>query len=228
MITPTGPIRYGENLSAHAKAAERVITISSELQKTKDYQKVKDVVVRLIESGLSKMGEGYCISVSDILFNLLTQNGVKCHLSEVQLSIVDQKTNATQFIGFHTTFQQNSHTRVSTHVVVVTDTEIPMLIDLSIAHKLPSGMQCVIEKVENKGSKVLAESERDGFTFLYQEKKDGIGVPQLHQISILDRISTDKKIFKEIKILRVLNYIGIILSSFAAINVIANIIIEGW
>jgi hypothetical protein len=220
MITPVGPIRYGENLSAHAKATERIITTDISIQKTEDYQKVKDVVVRLIESGLSKMGEGYCISVSDILFNLLTQNNLKCHLSEVQLSIVDQKTKATQFIGFQTTFQQNSHTRVSTHVVVVTDTEIPMLIDLSIAHKLPSGMQCIIEKVEDKGSKVLATAEKDGFTFLYQEKKEGIGVPQLHQISILERISTDKKIFSEIKTLKVLNYIGIFLSSFALLNLL--------
>lgn len=216
-------LRYSENLSAISKADERIITYDTSIQNTTDYWKVKDIVSRLIETGLSKMGEGYCISVSDILFNMLSQNDIKCHLVEVQLSIVDIATNSTHLIGFQTTFQQNSHTRVSTHVVVVTDTEIPMLVDLSIAHKLPSGMQAIIEKAENQGSKVFAKSEKSGYKFLYQEKKDGIGVPQLHQISILERISTDKKIFQEMKVLKILNYVGIVISSFALINVLGKI-----
>lgn len=219
-------IKFAENTSANAKAKTAIITNDQEIQQTKDYVKIKEIVSRLVESGLTKMGEGYCISVSDILYNLLSQAGIKCHLIECQLSIVDQKTQSTHLIGFNTAFQQNSHSRVSTHVVVVTDTEIPIMIDASIAHKLPSGMQAIIDRFSDQGSKVFAEVEKDGFTLIYQEKKEGIGIPQLHQISILERINTDKKIFEEIKLLKILNYIGIFLSSFAMINIITKFFLD--
>lgn len=216
-------VSYNNNFSSKSKAKTSIITTSDILQHNDDYLKVKEIVESLIESGLSKMGEGYCISVSDILFNMLNQNGIKCHLLEVQMSAVDNINNETYMVGFNTTFQQNSHTRVSTHVVVVTDTEIPMIIDLSIAHRLPHGYQCIIDKAINEGDKVLCKVEFRGWSYIYQEKKDGIGIPQLHQISILERIDTDKKIFEEMKQLKMLNIIGITVSIFALINVILKI-----
>jgi hypothetical protein len=232
MINYRPQIRYGENFSAQSRANEVIIvSAEEELKNTADFKKVKELMMRLIESGLTRMGEGYCISVSDIIFNMLQQNGIKCHLIEVQLSLLDKssKENQVQMIGFHTTFQQNSHTRVSTHVVVVTDTEIPMLIDMSIAHKLTNGMQAILSKAENEGSKVVATVESKDLKLIYQEKKHGdIGIPQLHQISILDRISTDKKIFDTLDKLKILNYIGIALSSFALLNVVGKMIIDGW
>lgn len=212
--------------SAINKAKSVIITNDEEIKKTKEYQKVKEIISQLIESGLTKMGEGYCISVSDIIFNLLNQNDIKCHLLECQLSIVDKKTKNTFLVGYNVSFQQNSHSRVSTHVVVVTDTEIPLVIDASIAHRLPSGMQVIIDKFSDRENKVFAELEHDNVGFIYQEKKNGIGIPQLHQISILERINTDKKIFKEINTLKILNYIGIFLSSFAMINIIIKFFID--
>lgn len=213
---------YNTNYSASKKADTTIITTHEDIIETSDYHKVKTIINRLIESGITRMGEGYCISVSDIIFNLLTQNGIKCHLMEVKLSIVDQQTTFAEMIGHDTAFTQNSHHKVSTHVVVVTDTEIPMLIDASIAHKLPRNHQVIIEKAENLGSKTLCNFECEGFGFLYQEKIDGIGIPQLHQISILDRMGTDKRIFDTMVQLKKLNYVGIGISVFAVLNVIAN------
>jgi len=212
--------------NSKSKTKKTIITKSDALQSTKEYEKVKDLLSQLIESGLAKMGEGYCISVSDIVFNILNQNGIKAHLVEVQLSAVNNIDNETFLVGFNTKFQQNSHVSVSTHVVVVTDTEIPMLIDMSIAHRLPHGYQCIIDKAINEGDKVVARIEHEGWSYVYQEKKDGIGIPQLHQISILERINTDQRIFDSIKQLKTLNIIGILLSSFALINVIAKILID--
>ena len=220
--------KYETDYSASSKANEHIITTSDELKQTQDYRKVKDIINRLIESGVTKMGEGYCISVSDIIYNLLVQNGIKCHLAEVKLSMVDQETQFSDMIGFETVFTQNSHKKVSTHVVVVTDTEIPMLIDGSIAHKLPKNMQAIIEKADNYGSKTMCNFNFGNRGFLYQEKIDGIGIPQLHQISILDRIGTDKRIFDTLSHLRILNYIGIVLSTFAALNVIGKLLIDWY
>jgi hypothetical protein len=41
---------------------------------------------------------------------------------------------------------------------------------------------------------------------------------------VIDRIVTDQKIFSDITLLKKLNYIGIALSLFAAINVIGKIL----
>ena len=223
-------IRYGDDFSARTKANNSIIVNGKDdLEKTADYKKVKELMERLIESGLTKMGEGYCISVSDIVLNMLQHDDIKCHLMEVQLSLLNKKDGTTHMVGFHTTFQQNSHTRVSTHVIIVTDTEIPMLIDMSIAHKLPNGMQAILSKVENEGSKVCATVEFQDTKLIYQEKKHGdVGYPQLHQISILDRISTDKKIFDSLKTLKTLNYVGIGLSSFALLNILIKFLVDGW
>lgn len=214
--------KYQTEYSAAKKANNTIITTDDNLKKTKEYEQVCNIMHRLIESGITKMGEGYCISVSDIIFNLLNQHGIKCHLAEVKLSILDKETTFTEMIGHETAFTQNSHERIATHVVIITDTEIPMLIDGSIAHKLPKGMQVIIEKVDNFGSKVMSNFEFGGRGFLYQEKIDGIGIPQLHQISILDRIGTDKRIFDTMIQLKKLNYVGIGLSIFAVLNVLAN------
>ena len=221
-------VTYNNNFNSSSKAQSTIITKSDVLKSTSEYKTVSELVQNLIESGLSKMGEGYCISVSDIVFNILNQHGIKAHLMEVQLSAVDHINDRHYMVGFNTTFQQNSHTQVSTHVVVITDTEVPMLIDLCIAHRLPQGYQCIIDKAINEGDKVLCKVEHNGWSYIYQEKKEGIGIPQLHQISILERISTDKKIFDEMKSLKTLNVIGIGLSAFAVINVIAKVWLDWY
>lgn len=213
-------VSYQNNFSAQQKHSSWIITQSDVLHGNVEYQKIKEIVSSLIESGLSRMGEGYCISVSDIIFNQLNQIGIKAHLMEVQLSAKNNIDNETYLVGFDTTIHQNSHEKVNTHVVVVTDTEIPMIIDMSIAHRLPSSYQCIIEKAVNEGDKVICSIEKDGWIYTYQEKKTGIGIPQLHQISILERIATDKKMGEEILELKKLNYVGIGLSIFALVNVL--------
>jgi len=232
-----GPtIQYGQqkqnmfsgNHDASKKASSCIITTDEELKKTKEYQLVFEALTKLINSGVTRMGEGYCISVSDIIFNVLTQAGIKCHLEEVKLSIMDQDTGLSDMVGFETTFTKNSHQKVSTHVVVITNTEIPMLIDGSVAHKLPGNQQVIIQPILNLGSKMMCNFEYGGFGFLYQEKTDGYGIPQLHQISILDRMGTDKKIFDTMKQLRVLNVIGILLSAFAVINVLGKVWLDWY
>jgi len=219
------PVQFAFNkrYSSNGKAGSTIITTDEALKNTNDYKKVSQIIEDLLITGLAKMGEGYCISVSDIIYNILSQSKIKCHLMEVQLSIVNNDTKETRMVGFDTSYHQNSHEKVNTHVVVVTDTEIPMIIDMSIAHRLPSGKQCIIETATDVGDKVLSTFEYSNVGFIYQEKKQGIGIPSLHQVSILDRIATDQKIFQEVKQLKMLNFIGIGVSIFALINVLLKV-----
>lgn len=219
---------FQNNFSAKGKASSAILTNDEELKGTNDYDQVVDVVTELVESGITRMGEGYCVSVSDIVFNLLSQRGIKCHLAEVQLSAYDEASGTRHMIGFETTLTQNTLARVNTHVVVITDTEIPMLIDASIAHKLPGYKQVVIDRVSNAGNKVVLETKYETWSYIYQEKLTGIRMPQLHQISIIDRIATDRKIFGNLKSLQRLNLIGIVLSAFAVLNVLAKMFWDSY
>jgi hypothetical protein len=209
------------------KTTDFIITNTLELKDTKDYQIVADVICSLMESGISRMGEGYCVSVSDIVFNLLRQREVQCHLEEVQLSVGNGEE--LHMVGFETKYSKNTAEAVNTHVVVITDTEIPMLIDLAIAHRLPNDYQAIIEKAQDEGSKVLCSIQKDGTTLIYQEKLDGLSkIPQMHQISILDRMQTDQTIFDSLKSLKVLNIVGILLSSFALLNIFGKLIFDWY
>lgn len=229
MVNYAGPIiTYGTNYGAQKKAASVIITTDSDLAATPTYKKVHQLMCSLIESGITRMGEGYCISVSDIILNMIVQYGVKASLMEVKLSIMDKTTGISGMIGHEVVWEKNSHTHVATHVVVCVDGEIPFFIDGSIAHRLPNNMQCVINRIENLGSKMLSNFEYANYGFVYQEKVDGMGIPQLHQISILERMGTDKRIFDTMKQLKLLNIIGIVLSAFALINVFGKVFLDWY
>ena len=204
-----------------------IITTDEELKKTKDYENVIRVVKTLMDSGLCKMGEGYCISTSDIVFNQLAHNNIKSHLCEVQLSIADQDEQNMHYVGFENK-KAPTPDEILTHCIVVTDTEIPMIIDLSIAHHLPKGMWAVVERAHKHGDKVLSTFKYKNTNFIYQEKAGFPNLPRYHQASILDRIYMDNKIAEQIKQIKYLNYIGICLSIFAVLNVLGKMFIDGY
>ena len=58
------------NTSANQFVLNRIVTSSERLKQTEDYKKVVKLVCRLVESGIGQMGQGYCISVSDIIYTL--------------------------------------------------------------------------------------------------------------------------------------------------------------
>ena len=95
-----------------------------------------------------------------------------------------------------------------------------MLIDVSIGHKLPKQYRVVVDVVG--GSKqALANIAHEDVTLTYEEKQTN-NIPLIHQRSIVDRIATDAKIFEDMRILKILNYVGIAVSGFAIINTILN------
>jgi len=209
------------------KTTDYIITNSLDLKQDDEYKIIADVVCSLMESGITRMGESYCISVSDIVFNLLRQKGINCHLEEVQLSISNGED--TRMVGFETVYSKNQLEAVATHIVVITDTKIPMLIDLSIAHRLPNDYQAIIEKAQDQGSKVICTIQKDNYNLIYQEKLDSKNmIPQMHQISILDRMQTDRQIFQTMNTLKLLNIIGILLSTFALVNVFGKIFLDWY
>jgi hypothetical protein len=225
-INNRNPSPVGTVINPSVIARQNILT-SADVKKDPTYIKICGLIEKLILNGVPIMGQGYCISVSDVVQNFLMQSGIPCRLVEVQVSIQDKATGHIEIVGFDNpskTFEFNIDSTIDTHVIVVTETEIPFLIDCSIAHLLPKkSTEVIVDVINGTKNKDLAILNFDKQIVTYQEKKK-TKIPRLHQSSIINRIATDQRIFKEIGILKKLNYIGIGLSLFAVINVMLKVI----
>lgn len=194
----------------------RILSYDDEILDKPYFELVCNVVNTLIENGVVDKGAGHCVSMSTMLSTLLLQNGLKNNLVECQLVLTNKKNNALKFVGYDST--KNSKSSIDTHVVVVTQTQIPLLIDLSISHYLPDGLKAVISKTDfNPTNNILANVKNDSAWLTY-EQKSKYNLPALHQNSILDRIETDIYFQKQINFLKYLNYVGIGLGLFSILN----------
>jgi hypothetical protein len=199
------------------------------LESLPEYQKIRITLDRLEQSGVIRMGSGWCISMSDMLYTLLKQQGIQARLVECQLIMT--KTDPDSRITYNMVGSGTGHGvdgYVDTHLVVVTKTDPPLVIDSSITHLLDGdGVTVVAEARQQAADRIFCEFthriQGSETHFAYQEKILQ-QVPLVHQSSVIDRIMTDQEIFSNIRTLKRLNYIGIGLSLFAVINVVGKIL----
>lgn len=153
-----------------------------------------------------------------MLHALLLQNNIMSHMVECQVIISHTESKRLVFIGYD---GPTDGKVVDSHVVLVTATKIPMIIDVSIGHKLPKHYQVIVDVAANKDKNCLAQIDHKDVVLTYEEKQTN-NIPLIHQRSITDRIATDTKIFNDMRLLKILNYIGIGISGFAIINTVLN------
>jgi hypothetical protein len=192
-------------------------TQNAKLKETQDYKTVVALLTRLLEAGIIGIGQGYCISMCDMIYTLLLQQNIKCRLVECQVAITQPQSGHIELIGFDLAQTKNAINEILTHVVLVTDTEIPMIIDPSISHKLPPEVQVIVDAVNGTENRVIASIKHPTVSLVYQEKEK-LQLPILHQKSIVDRIQTDQAIFKNITFLKYALLILFIVSSSNALR----------
>lgn len=203
-------INQPNQFSATHAMQNYIITTSARLRQSKDYQNVSNIIYKLIEGGVTFVAKGYCISMSDIVYTLLKQNNIPCKIVECHLAITSKVDSKIYTMGFDGL--KDDPNRSDTHVVVVTETEIPMVIDVSIAHLLPNNIQGVIEElVDDDHGGIFANIDIPLVSLTYQKKKEN-SIPMLHQRSIIDRIQTDVNIFKSLTYLRYMIVAAILVS----------------
>lgn len=173
-----------------------------------DYFKtIKGVVDNLYNSGMVESGSGYCLSMSDIVLKLLHKEGIKSKLVECSLMVALKNPPGLYLMGYPG-FNPNNYDNnkmLQTHVVCVAETEIPILIDLSVSHidkQIPYICEPILKNFDHTN---LSEYDFETSTWTYTEKESTeIELPKLHQKSILDRIQTDQKVSKEINFVKTL------------------------
>lgn len=192
------------------------LTKDHELLKTKDYSKVIEIVKKLWASEVILRGAGYCFSVSDMVRTLLLHEGISSKIVECQLTVINSSPPNYIMLGYEVSVKNKE---VPTHVVCVTETEIPMIIDLSIGYILPDEVPFVVERAQpNTALKhSIAELVYGNSTWYYTQKKDQ-HFPKFHQDSIVERIATDRKVKRELDWLKILIAGVIIISSTNAMR----------
>jgi hypothetical protein len=192
------------------------LTRDKELLRTKEYQTVVDVVKKMWDSEVIHRSTGYCFSVSDMVRTLLLHEGIHSKIVECQLTVINTDPPGFVMLGYD---HHVKNKEVPTHVVCVTDTEIPMIIDLSIGYIQPDAVPFIVERASpNPNMKEsIAEIKFDHATWHYTHKRDQY-FPKFHQESIIDRIATDRKVKREIGWLKLLIGVVLAVSALSAVR----------
>jgi hypothetical protein len=165
-----------------------------ELVETEEYGVVISVVKELHGFGVLQRASGNCFAISDIVSKLLKSKGIGNKIVECNLLVVNKSTNSIHFVGYEENNLPN--TKITSHVICVTETKVPILIDLSVPY-LSVEKPYIIERVNGK-DRNIAEYNFSDTEWFYSEKLYS-HLPLLHQQSILDRIQTDQNVDKRIE-----------------------------
>ena len=200
---------YKSEFNATSAISNFIISEDLNYKNRQDFKQIIKIISKLIEGGVTFVGKGYCISMADIVYTLLIQNNIPCKIIECSLTITDKTKDQVYVVGFDGLTDDT--TKTDNHVVIVTKTEIPYVIDTSIAHLLPNDMQAVVSLASDSGNDIFANVQTETINLTYKSKKDN-KLPLFHQRSIIDRIETDNKIFKGISTLKIIIVVAVLIS----------------
>jgi len=185
------------------------------LLKMPEYFKIMEVLDSLKKNNMLQTFHGNCIAACEITQSMLSQVGIQSRMIEVELLITRKgQQNEFLFIGFD---DANYSGQIDTHMVLITDTPQPILIDLSIAYVLPADRSYLIERVNSK-NQTLSEHNIENLSLVYREKKS-LRFANIHQKNIISKLLDEQKFRKEFEILKLFLMISLAIS---AINFTLN------
>lgn len=198
----------------------KILTNFNPEEKDQTFDAIYQIICEMCRNGVIFLGNGYCISMSDMIRTALLQKDIRSRLVEATCTITKEVNNREEiiFIGF----DDAAPNQIDSHVVLLTETDQKWLIDASIQRFLPGDFVAFVGRIDNYVEYPnLTQFANDEFKIqITHSEKSNAKIPLVHHRSILERIEMDSKIEKNINLLKKLNYIGISLSVFAVIAVI--------
>ena len=184
------------------------------------YRKIIDCLEQLLESGALAHAQGNCLAISEMLQNLLLSQGINSQLIEVKLMHTWENNGRHMFnlVGYDGGDLTRQQGIMDTHIVVVTKTDRPLIIDASVPHCLPPGRFWIVEPLRATLDDVLLEFEVPGNKYRYTSKPLP-RLPQIRQQSILDRINRDLGVDRTLRWFR---WVLIVLAIMTTVNFFLN------
>jgi hypothetical protein len=184
------------------------ITTDESLKKLPYFHKTVELLNRLEDNGILSRLSGNCISACEMIQTMLTQSGIECEIIECQVSVFKMNDSVEfYFVGYDNTAFPG---QIDTHTVVLTKTEVPFIIDVSISNLLPTNHPYIIERANGSNLLEISNVKFDNVTVTYQRKKN-IKIPHLHQKTIIERISEERKTKDLISKIRIFAMIAVAL-----------------
>ena len=136
------------------------------LLENKDYIRVRDAVYLLIDSGFNTKYTGHCIDASRMVMAILAQFNIKSHMQEC-CALLTRGSNQVQLyaIGF---YEDHKAGQIDTHYVTITETDTPLLIDMSIGQILLNEEKIILERAED--AMVLGNYTHEQYKLTYIRK----------------------------------------------------------
>lgn len=183
----------------------------------KDICKVLD---KISDSNVLDRLKGNCISGSDMIQNMLHYYDIDSKTMECQVFVARETSKVPfLFIGFNNLAPNTTSNLVDTHVVVVTETSPPILIDAALGHVLPADNQIVLQPVDSIDSTKFGEYRLGDATISYFEKKN-IKLPSIHQKNLIERLRADQETSAKLTFMQ---KAVIMLGCFSLVNFCLNV-----
>ena len=185
-----------------------------------EFRKIITILEDIKPTGLFNHSTGHCFAMSDICCNLLYQHGIKSKLVECSLTIIGTNPPIFHLVGHSGIIPRKEESEVQTHVVCITDTKYPVLLDLSIKSPyqnipyicLPLEMSLVNKEDGEKNNNIILRYKfDDNLQFTYTKKSPCL--PQIYEQDYLSRINSERKIKKTINYLKTAVTLLIIIST---------------
>lgn len=168
---------------------------------------------------------GNCIAASDIVQSMLYDQGVDSEIIECTLTIGGYdipNQPAYAFIGYDKIDGVTKNpSGIDTHVVVITKSEPPMLIDFGVRHRLDATHNHVCVEVNSVDPRIITEAKLGNLNLVYRIK-ERIKLPAIHQKSLHQRATESQETHDKLSYLdKMLKFVA----GAALINFVTNIAI---
>lgn len=180
------------------------------IEKDADYEKVIEIIDDLWKGQIIQNGSGYCLAMSDLLYNLLSHFGIECELVECSLLVI-KKNLEVKFVGLDSN-RGTDENLMKNHVVCIVKTKVPIFIDIGIYGQVENVPYVISTLNGDEKNNSLAKVNIDGNFFRYS-KKSVSTIPQINQRGIVDKINFDNRVKKEIKYIKLIVSIAFCVST---------------
>lgn len=180
---------------------------------------IENVINHLAREGLLENFQHNCVLASDVIQHMLDAQGVPSRLVEVTLAVSRPEPDGSKslaLVGYN--FETHGN-QIDTHVVVVTETPQPMLIDASIGHILRNANQVVVAPINDAADPVLCAVDAGTIGLTYRLKKS-IRLPSIHQQNLVSRLRADGELQQRVRFLSIIVWI---LIGFGTVNFFLNV-----
>jgi hypothetical protein len=175
---------------------------SHQFKEENELKIIQDTIQEIISHDLVNRGSGFCLSMSDICYNLLRRKGIESELIECTLMVILKDPPNIHLIGYNGFLDlSNLPNKMENHVVCITKTKVPYLIDLSLSQIDPNVPYVCIPIVNSNDS--MVEHDYGNSVWIYKKKIDS-ELPKLHQRSIIERIQKDHELTSKLNLVQTL------------------------